>query len=76
MSFVFCRLNPFSLQPPWQCLGLTCNLSTLHCIAGVGFLIPMMGEVGPKRKKSLSHLVFILSESVGAELTEVGFFVL
>jgi hypothetical protein len=29
MAFVFCRLFPFSLQLPRQCLGPTCHLSIL-----------------------------------------------
>jgi hypothetical protein len=30
MYFVFCRLYPFSPQPPRQCLGPICYLSTLN----------------------------------------------
>jgi hypothetical protein len=53
MNFVFCRLYPFSLQPPRQCLGPTCHLSTLnqHCIASADLPIHMIGEFSwdPKR---------------------------
>ncbi len=62
MYFVFCRLYPFSLQPPRLCLGPTCLLSTLnyHCIAGAGLITvyDMRGFLGPKKKTIVGLLVF------------------
>ncbi len=52
LYFVFCRLCPFSLQPPRQSLGPTCYLSTLHKLTLYrrcgGLPIHMMGEVSWK----------------------------
>ncbi len=60
MYFVFCRLYPSSPKPPRQCLDPTCNLFTLnlHCIAGAGLPIHMIGEVSwePKRRRAWSSL--------------------
>ncbi len=39
MYFVFCRLYPFSLQPPRQYLGPSRPLSTLNCITGAPSLV-------------------------------------
>jgi hypothetical protein len=48
MYFVFCRLYPFSLQPPRHCLGPICHISTLnqqYCIAVAGLPTHMIGKV-------------------------------
>ncbi len=52
--FVFCPPYPSSLQPPRRkCLAPTCHLSTLnlHCIAGAGLPILMIGEVSREPKR-------------------------
>jgi hypothetical protein len=56
----FCRLYPSSLQQQRQCLAPTCHLSALnlHCIAGAGLPIHMIGDfVGAKKKTSMGLLV-------------------
>jgi hypothetical protein len=54
--FVFCRLCPFSPQLPQQCWTPTCHLSTLnlHCVAGAGLPIHMIGEVSWEPKRVLA----------------------
>ncbi len=52
MYFVFCRLYPFSHQPPRQCLGPYLSSLTSHCIAGANLSNNLVGRhfAGPKKK--------------------------
>ncbi len=64
MYFVFCRPCPFSPQPPWQCLGPTCHLSTLKFLlilyrrCRLAFPYDRKGFVGPKKKTIMGLVVF------------------
>jgi hypothetical protein len=44
---VFCRLFPFFPQPPRQCLGPTCHLSTLTDTVSPVLGTPKKGNSGP-----------------------------
>ncbi len=70
MHFVSCRLYPFSTQPPRQCLGPTCHLSTrtLHRRCGLANPYDWRCFVGPKKKTSVGGPLGIhsfLLQSVG-----------
>jgi hypothetical protein len=57
LYFDFCRLYPFSPQPPRQRLGPTCHLSTsqltLYRRCGLAYTYDGRGRVGPKKKTSV-----------------------
>jgi hypothetical protein len=66
LKYFFCRLCPFSHQPPRQYLGPTCHLSTLdNNVSPVRACLinHMMGEVSwvPKRRRSWVSYYSVLS---------------
>jgi hypothetical protein len=60
MYMVFCRLSPFSPQPPRQCLGPTALLltSTVSPVRACLHPYDWRGFEGPKKKTSSDLLVF------------------
>jgi hypothetical protein len=50
LYFVFCRLYPFFIKPPRQCLAPTCRLSTLYCRLSACLSI-WLGEVSWKSNR-------------------------